>query len=454
MPRNGYRAILVMRYVLIVIKVKLNLIMMDRFIKLFSSLRLTIVCLTLALALVFAGTLAQVRLGLYVVQAEFFRSFFVYWTPEGSHWKIPVFPGGWLIGLLLLVNLLAAHIQRFHFSRRKIGLLLVHAGLILLLGGFFLSEILQVESQMRLEVGESKSYAEDSRRNELVVLDVTNPDHDDVVAIPESLLEKGGEIRTQSPPLTLRVKRYLPNSQPAGPMSGRNDKLKAGNGIGQRLLFTAAPLVSRMDDENKPAALIEVVAGQRSLGDWTVSTWLTKRPWCTALNEQFGALLGAPVDGPQSFTWAGRHYEIALRPIRYYKPYTITLLEFRHDVYAGTDIPSNFSSRIHLKDATRGEDRDVLIRMNSPLRYGGEAYYQASFEPGDKVSILQVVHNPAAVIPYVACSLMAVGLLAQFLTHLFGFARKRGRQLEPASRPAKAREPFAGTVLAVRRSDA
>ncbi len=111
--------------------------MIDRFVSFFSSLRLTIVCLGLAAVLVFAGTLAQVRLGLYAVQSEFFRSFFVYWTPGGGHWKIPVFPGGWSIGLVLLVNLLAAHIQRFHFSRRKIGLLLVHAGLILLLAGFF-----------------------------------------------------------------------------------------------------------------------------------------------------------------------------------------------------------------------------------------------------------------------------------------------------------------------------
>ncbi len=65
--------------------------------------------------------------------------------------------------------------------------------MILLLAGFFLTEIFQIESQMRLEVGESKSYAEDSRRNELAVIDVTNPDHDDVVAIPQSVLEQGGD---------------------------------------------------------------------------------------------------------------------------------------------------------------------------------------------------------------------------------------------------------------------
>jgi hypothetical protein len=428
--------------------------MMNRFVHFFSSLQLTIVCLSLAVVLVFAGTLAQVRLGLYVAQAEFFRSFLVYWTPQGSHWKIPVFPGGWTIGVVLLVNLLAAHIQRWTFSRRKIGLLLVHAGLIVLLAGFFLTEVFQIESQMRLEVGETKNYAEDSRRNELVVLDVTNPDSDKVVAIPQSALEQGGELRPPGLPFALRVRHYLPNSLPAGPMSGGGEKLQAGDGLGRRLLFTAAPPAGRMDDENKPAAVIEVVAGQQAIGSWTVSTWLTKRPWTTVLQEQFGQLLGVPIDRPQRFTYAGRSYEIALRPVRYYKPYIITLLEFKHDVYAGTDIPSNFSSKIHLRDPARGEDRDVLIRMNSPLRYGGEAYYQAGFEPGDQVSILQVVRNPAAVTPYVACLLIAAGLAAQFLAHLFGFARKEARPPAPLRRPARGREPLAEPVLAVERSDA
>ena len=143
---------------------------------------------------------------------------------------------------------------------------------------------------------------------------------------------------------------------------------------------------------------------------------------------------------------------MALRPVRYYKPYSITLLEFKHDIYPGTDIPSNFSSKIHLRDLARGEDRDVLIRMNAPLRYGGETFYQASFEEGDRVSVLQVVRNPAAITPYVACSLVAAGLITQFLMHLFGFARKRAQQPQAVpvrGAPAKALQP----ALAGRKSD-
>jgi hypothetical protein len=394
-----------------------------------TSLRLTVVLLGLALILVFAGTLAEVRMGLYDAQAEIFRSFFVRWTPPGTHLRIPVFPGGWLIGLALLLNLLAAHVKRFHFSRKRIGILLIHAGLIFLLAGQFFTEQFQIESVMRLPVGGSANYSEDSRQHELALIDVTDPARDKVVSIPETVLARGGEIRPAGLPFAVRVKTYYQNSTPAGPMSGGGEKIKASRGAGRQLLFAAAPETRRMDDENRPSALIEVVAGGQSLGDWTTSLWLGKPELAAGLQSEFGGLVNTPLTEPQRLQVAGRTYEMALRPVRYYKPYTITLLEFKHDIYAGTDIPSNFSSKIHLRDPARGEDRDVLIRMNTPLRYAGETFYQASFADNDRVSILQVVRNPAAITPYVACSLVAAGLIVQFLTHLLGFARKRAQQL-------------------------
>jgi len=422
--------------------------MIDCFINFFSSLRLTVVCLALALIVVFVGTMAQVHLGLYAVQQQYFHSFFIYWVPAGTNWKISVLPGGWLVGWLLLVNLFAAHIKRFQFSRKKIGILLVHAGLIFLLIGQFCTEIVSVESTMRLEIGETKNYAEDNRKNELVVIDTTNPDRDDVFAIPQSTLEKGGDIHVARLPFTISVKKFLANSLPAGPMSGDGEKIKAGNGIGQRLFFTAAPAVTRMDDENKPAALVGITSDKGPIGTWTVSTWMTRHPWSSVLQEQVGGLLNTDVELPQGFSCNGHTYQLALRAVRYYQPYSITLLEFKHDVYAGTDIPKNFSSKIHLKDPSRGEDRDVLIYMNSPLRYRGEAYYQASFEPGDRVSILQVVRNPASSTPYLACGLIGIGLVIQFLTHLFGFSRKQAKaKIVPAARLEPALNPGIASVV-------
>jgi hypothetical protein len=76
------------------------------------------------------------------------------------------------------------------------------------------------------------------------------------------------------------------------------------------------------------------------------------------------------------------------------------------------------------------EDREVRIYMNSPLRYNGETFYQAGFDPNNdklvnKVTILQVVHNPSWLTPYFSCCLVGGGMAVQFLTHLFSFIKRR-----------------------------
>ena len=91
----------------------------------FSSLRLTVVLLALGIVLVFAGTIAQVDLGTFRAQNEFFRSLAVYWTPKGSTMRIPVLPGGYTIGTFLLINLVTAHFQRFQWTRKKAGIWMV-----------------------------------------------------------------------------------------------------------------------------------------------------------------------------------------------------------------------------------------------------------------------------------------------------------------------------------------
>jgi hypothetical protein len=85
--------------------------------RVFSSLRLTVVLLALSMMLVFMATLAQTRLGIWEVMSRYIRTFVV-WVPVGGR-ELPVFPGGWLLAGLLLANLIAAHASRFTWSSRK-----------------------------------------------------------------------------------------------------------------------------------------------------------------------------------------------------------------------------------------------------------------------------------------------------------------------------------------------
>jgi hypothetical protein len=114
-----------------------------------------------------------------------------------------------------------------------------------------------------------------------------------------------------------------------------------------------------------------------------------------------------------------------MRARREYLPFAMTLKKFSHDVYPGTDIPKNFSSLVHLSNPARGEERDVLIYMNQPLRYLGKTYYQASFGKGDTLSILQVVENPGWLLPYISCVLVTLGLLIHFAISLRRSVRRQ-----------------------------
>ena len=401
----------------------------------FSSLRLTVVCLFLGLILVFWGTLAQVDLGLYKAQNEFFRSFLIYWGPKGANWKIAIFPGGYLVGGFLLINLLTAHFTRFKWTRKKIGIWMVHVGVILLLVGQLLTDVLSRESHMWLSEGQAKNYSDSSSHEELAVVDVTNPDYDEVVAFPNSRVARKGELRNEKLPFTIRVKDYFVNSEPQvrAPMVDQGPP-QATEGVGQRLNFLEAAPTAAMDSRNIPAAIVEVVTAEGSLGTWVVSNWLMEEKLVQLLQTNFRSKLGESLGEANllSHHQAARvrlsrsYLSVGLRPVRFYQPFSIELLKFSHDIYRGTDIPKNFSSRVRIQRPDSGEDREVLIYMNNPLRYAGETYYQSGFDDVDpRVTILQVVHNPSWLTPYFSCILVAAGLLVQFLTHLLGFITKR-----------------------------
>ena len=136
---------------------------------------------------------------------------------------------------------------------------------------------------------------------------------------------------------------------------------------------------------------------------------------------------------PQAIEFNGKKFTFMMRPTRTYHPFSLTLLKATHTVYAGTDIPKDFRSRVRLQNPRTGESREVEISMNHPLRYDGLTFYQYQMTAGDLVeragqtpsSVLQVVRNPGWLTPYIGCALVGAGLVTQFMFHLAGFISKR-----------------------------
>ncbi len=410
--------------------------LLKKFVRFFTSLKLTVVLLAFAIVLVFVGTLAQVDEGLYEAQARYFRQWFIFGLDAFGH-RIPlILPGGYLLGTLLLLNLLAAHIYRFQLSVKKIGIQLAHSGVILLLVGQLITDMLAHESQMRLAEGQTKSYAEDARHCELVFTQ-----GDEVTAIPQRLLQPGKTVKIDSLPFSFRVKFFWKNSEPSfrAPMMTNAPPLTT-NGVAVNFDFRPLAEETSMETNNVPTALIEIIGPNGSLGDWIVSNWAGDKTMAEALGMSYAQIsqpmaqkIVGELTQPQSIEVGGKKFTFTLRPERKYFPFSLTLLKATHTVYDGTDIPKDFRSHVRLQNPQTHENREVDIYMNAPLRYDGLTFYQLQMDAGDATqeagrvptSVLQIVHNPGWLTPYVGSAMVGAGLLIQFLMHLVGFIAKR-----------------------------
>lgn len=435
--------------------------LLDRLTKFFTSLRLTVVLLAFAIILIWVGTVAQADEGLYQAQTRYFKQWIVLGASMFGHHVPLILPGGYLLGTTLLVNLLAAHIARFQLTWKKLGIHLAHGGIILLLVGQLATDMFSRETQMRLSEGETKSYAESPSNYELVFRTSVDANHDQEIAIPGRLLAKGGEISDPQLPFTIRTKSYWHNSDPTfrAPMMQNSPPLTT-NGVATDFDFRQVPDSKTMDERNIPTAVVEIVGPKGSFGNWVVSDWMGEPAMAEDLVGNYAAQLGRAMARsiashmqPQSIEFDGKQYTFFLRPERVYMPFSLTLLKATHSIYPGSDIPKDFRSRIRLQNSRTGENREVDIFMNSPLRYAGLTFYQYQMDAGDMVrqagrvpsSVLQVVHNPTWFTPYIGCGLVALGLVIQFMSHLVKFVSKR----KPAAERATAGVPSARPLKAV-----
>ena len=437
-----------------------------------GSLKLTVALLFLSMVLVFAGTLAQVNNGIWTVVSQYFRCGIALlggWFP---------FPGGWTLGTLLLINLLVSHGMRIKVQargprlllgsatmlvglaltwvvithvfdldstqktinpsqrvtlqlmqgggaaavlfvgcwllfRRKAGIVLLHTGVIILMFSELATGLMAEEGQMSIFEGQSVNYVEDNRTAELAIIDDSTSGADDVVVVSDRALARGGSIRLEGLPFDLEVAgdKYFKNAQLAPLKPGEPNP--ATHGAGLRMSAQNRPESSGVDTSGRVDLPAAYVTFKDRGTNAPIGTWL--------LSVRYTIEKGA-----QAVRAGSKEYRVALRFKRTYKPYSVYLSQFKFERYSGTDTPKDYSSYVRVEDPERGVVRDVRIWMNNPLRYRGDTLYQSSFDAEtERGTVLQVVDNRGWMAPYVACMIVAVGLIGQFQLHLLEFLRKR-----------------------------
>jgi len=395
---------------------------MHKLLNAFSSIKLTVVLLMAALLLVFFGTLDQVNYGIYEVQKKYFQSLIAFWSyptewPGGNflkHLIIPLLSGG-LLGALLLLNLICAHFKYFVLSWKKIGIALIHVGIVVLLVGGYLIGYFQEEFQMWLPEGKRVNFAKNIRKNELVIIDKTDPNYDTVWSIPENLLKKDKVISLPALGIEVLMDDYYENAvivrridYPQGGIA------KATQGSGSKVDLVVFPKAKtyKSNEDSEAAAYVTLKHRGEVLGTWLVSE-----------DERFP---------PQRLDAGNHQYEIALRPERQYFLFYLELIDFKYEKYPGSEIPKSFSSEVRILNEQAKTDRNVLIYMNHPLRYEGYTFYQANFGPEETSSMLQVVKNSVWFVPYVGVWLTGVGLVVHFCVQLYVYVRRKKEKLNHA----------------------
>ncbi|MCD0458458.1 cytochrome c biogenesis protein [Roseiconus lacunae] len=326
---------------------------------------------------------------------------------------------GLLAGLILLVGC------NLVFGRQG-GNMLLHLGVGLLMLGQFAFGDRQLEQRINLVEGESTNTLINLDKVELNFI-VTGEGEDEVIAVPAEKLiaakRNDTVISDDALPVDIKVLEYFKNSD----LRRVSDQASIAT-TGQGLTWQAVEKRERGGadgEENMGSAYIELLdkdSGE-SLGKHLVSQYLSDAHLLDPVRF--------PEDDFDEITVGGTDYQLGLKYGREVKPYWVHLEDVQRRTYSGTETPRDYSSFIRIVDPETGEDRRERVWMNNPLRYRGESFFQSSYNtlPGGKeLTGLQVVRNSGWLIPYVACSIMALGMLAHFTGTLKRFVGRRERE--------------------------
>lgn len=116
------------------------------------------------------------------------------------------------------------------------------------------------------------------------------------------------------------------------------------------------------------------------------------------------------------FTLGDLNYELAWGSRIIELPFSIFLNDFQMERYPGTNNPSSFASEVTVLDHASGQQFDHRIFMNHVLDYGGYRFFQSSYDPDERGTILSVNYDkPGTLITYCGYFLLGLG----FVLNLF-----------------------------------
>lgn len=357
------------------------------------SVPLTVICLALLMILTFWGTLYQVEHGLFAAQEKFFSSYVI------MVFGVIPFPGAKLVLGVLMLNLLGYMINMLVFQPLKPGILMIHAGLLVLLIGGAITHHFGEESYLSLWEDEASNVSASYFEWELAVWKRDGAIRD-VYAIDTKGLRPGDVLDYHPVPIRVEVEQYYANARAYQTKDGDSPYLSSFN-------------ISRIE----PAPLEKEPPQNVATGIFKVSA-PGMEPVTVLLFGEDVAPLVIPVGNDE--------FALGLHRKRYPLPLLAKLIDFKRQMHPGTEVPASFSSLVEIQ--ADGITRELTISMNKPLRHRGFTLYQQSYQispDGKESSTFAVARNYGRLLPYVGTAIIVLGMVVHFVAMLIKQARKR-----------------------------
>jgi ABC-type transport system involved in cytochrome c biogenesis permease subunit len=325
--------------------------------------------------------------------------------------------------------------------KRRAGIVVIHAGLLLMMAGEVLVSFMAVETRMQFVEGQVTNFGVDIREAELAFVAPVGDEQEKTVVIPASLLREDETITDDRLPFDVHVKQYMVNTQvnddnelhtlsQAGP--DYENLATKGVGFDKQLIAIEADEYAGADTSRVDVASTYVTLIDKE-SEQPIGTYL----------------FSVGMQGEDQINVGGSTVTALLRFKHVYKDYIVRLDDTYRKNYQGTGeldkgTVRDYASQIKVVNSRTQETRDkVKIWMNNPFRYAGDTFYQSDHryakdktgalikdKKGDpiEISTLSVVSNVGWMIPYAACVIVGVGLLAHFIPILIRFLKRERLQ--------------------------
>lgn len=292
-----------------------------------------------------------------------------------------IYKSWWFIALhiYLIIALIGSFIRSYAFKRKKYASLLLHSSFIVIIIGAGITHYLGKEGMMWIDERGTSSfyYSSDNFINIAALDDSKGSWEKDYAAIPANInvfktLFSSSKIHESAMIFGKPVEVLSQDVSLLPGMQGNKN----------------APMVLRLlVSYNGESKEITLIGGDGNPNDRM------------AVRDEIGGM-------KMSLNWGARKVEL---------PFSLRLLEFDKQTYAGTDNPSSFASQIEVLDPSGEIIMPFRIFMNHVLDFGGYRFYQSSYDFNEQsrryTTILSVNHDPGKLPTYIGYTMLILGVL-------------------------------------------